>query len=83
MVWHGTAQQKLCSYKTEEALQDEPRSNSNFYGSAPRGTTYKMGLRNFALMYLSNVPGCTLSNENEKPKTDKNMLPFQMNILQV
>ena len=45
MVRHGTARQKLCVYKTEEALQVEPRSNSNFYGSARRGTTYKTGLR--------------------------------------
>ena len=45
MVRHGTARQKFCSYKTEEALQVEPQSNSNFYGSTQRGTTYKTGLR--------------------------------------
>ena len=44
MVWHGTARQKFCSYKTEESLQVEPQSNSNFYGSARRSTTYKTGL---------------------------------------
>ena len=44
MVRHGTARQKFCSYKTEEALQVEPQSNSNLYDSARRGTTYKTGL---------------------------------------
>ena len=44
MVRHGTALQKFCSYKTGESLQVEPQSNSNFYGSARRGTTYKTGL---------------------------------------
>ena len=44
MVRHSTARQKFCSYKTEESLQVEPQSNSNFYGSARRGTTYKTGL---------------------------------------
>ena len=44
MVRHSTALQKFCSYKTGESLQVEPQSNSNFYGSARRGTTYKMGL---------------------------------------
>ena len=45
MVRHGTARRKFCSYKTEEALQIQPQSNSNFYGSARRGTTYKTGLK--------------------------------------
>ena len=43
MVRYSTARQKFCSYKTEESLQVEPQSNSNFYGSARRGTTYKTG----------------------------------------
>ena len=37
MVRHDTARQKFSSYKTEEALQVEPQSNSNSYGSARRG----------------------------------------------
>ena len=44
MVGHDTARQKFRSYKTEEALQVEPQSNPNFYGSARHGTTYKTGL---------------------------------------
>ena len=36
MVRHGTARQKFCSYKAA-ALQVEPRSNSNFFGSARCG----------------------------------------------
>ena len=55
MVRHGTARQKFCSYKTEESLQVEPQSNSNFYGSARRGTTYKTGLRLIHLRYFIHL----------------------------
>ena len=52
MVRHSTARQKFCSYKTEESLQVEFQSNSNFYGSARRGTTYKTGLSHPVLNVL-------------------------------
>ena len=52
MVRHSTARQKFCSYKTEESLQVEPQSNSNFYGSARRGAAR---LIKRALQFLREV----------------------------
>ena len=65
MVRHGKARQKFSSYKTEEALQVEPQSNSNFYGSARCGTTYKTGLKrpvNHIHFYIADVRGQQLAS---------------------
>ena len=69
MVRHSTARQKFCSYKTEEPLQVEPQSNSNFYGSARRGTTYKTGLTYFE--QFSNV-----HNNDKREKNIARSWPF-------
>ena len=60
MVRHGTARHMFCSHKTVEAIQVEPRSNSNFYGSARRyfcTFMYEM----FDLVALEFLSSCALS----------------------